>query len=301
MSTTDAPEMIGGLPIDHVAGAVLYNAEQRVRGCSKPIRLVGSTTRIDATTGQVLSSYSSAQEVDGITYVRCGDRRAQRCESCSREYKGDAWHLLQAGLAGNEDKGVPTTVTDHPGVFATLTAPSFGAVHGRRRGGLCCADPRRDRPVCEHGRPLYCLARHGHDDDRLGEPLCADCYRYTDHVLWQWHAPELWRRYTQLLRTALARRAGLTGKAFKQRARLAYTKVVEFQARGVIHVHVVVRLDGPEGPSSPPEVDLDADDIAAAIHEVAAVQRLRPGCGRGDRSGSTLEWGRPRWRRRIGC
>jgi hypothetical protein len=134
--------------------------------------------------------------------------------------------------------------------------------------------PRRDRPVCEHGRPLYCLARHGHDDDRLGEPLCADCYRYTDHVLWQWHAPELWRRYTQLLRTALARRAGLTGKAFKQRARLAYTKVVEFQARGVIHVHVVVRLDGPEGPSSPPEVDLDADDIAAAIHEVAQAQRL---------------------------
>ena len=105
--------------------------------------------------------------------------------------------------------------------------------------------------------------------DRLGEPLCADCYRYTDHVLWQWHAPELWRRYTQLVRTALARRAGLTGKDFKERARLAYTKVVEFQARGVIHVHVVVRLDGPDGPESPPLVGLDADDLAAAIHEVA--------------------------------
>lgn len=270
--TTTAPGLIAGMPIDDVGGAALHNAEQRVRGCSRPIRLVGSTTRIDTATGQVLSHYSSANEVDGITYLRCGDRRAQRCESCSREYKGDAWHLLAAGLAGNEDKGIPTTVTTHPAVFATLTAPSFGPVHGRRRGGLC--RPRRDRPVCEHGRPAYCLGRHGHDDDRLGEPLCPDCYRYTDHVLWQWHAPELWRRYTQLLRTALARRAGLTAKAFKERARLAYTKVVEFQARGAIHVHVVVRLDGPDGPESPPLVDLDADDIAAAIHDVAQAQRL---------------------------
>ncbi len=263
---------IAGMPIADVGKAALYNAEQRVRGCSRPIRLVGSTTRIDTATGQVLSSYSSANEVDGITYVRCGDRRAQRCESCSREYKGDAWHLLHAGLAGNDDKGIPATVTTHPAVFATLTAPSFGPVHGLRRGGLC--RPRRDKPVCEHGRPLYCLGRHRHDDKRLGEPLCADCYRYTDHLLWQWHAPELWRRYTQLVRTALARRAGLTGKAFKERARLAYTKVVEFQARGVIHVHVVVRLDGPDGPESAPLVGLDADDLAAAVHEVAGRQRL---------------------------
>ena len=160
-------------PSPELLGAVAReDAERRTRGCSRPVRLVGSTTRIDPTTGAVIERYGSARELDGITLVRCGDRRAARCESCSREYKGDAWHLLSAGLVGG--KGAPETVADHPTVFATLTAPSFGAVHGRRQGAPCRA--RRDRPVCPHGRPLYCLHRHGEDDRRLGEPLCAACY-----------------------------------------------------------------------------------------------------------------------------
>ena len=151
----------------------LADAERRTRGCARPVRLVGSTVRINRATGQVLDRYSSAQELDGISWVRCGDRRAARCESCSREYKGDAWHLLSAGLVGG--KGAPETVAEHPTVFATLTAPGFGPVHGRRRNAPCRA--RRDRPVCPHGRPLYCLHRHREDDRRrLGEPLCGDWY-----------------------------------------------------------------------------------------------------------------------------
>ncbi|MGH9260518.1 MAG: replication initiator, partial [Acidimicrobiales bacterium] len=68
-----------------VIGAVARDdADKRVRGCSRPVRLVGSTIRIDAATGQVLDRYSSSQELDGYTWVRCGDRRAARCESCSR-------------------------------------------------------------------------------------------------------------------------------------------------------------------------------------------------------------------------
>ncbi len=38
------------------------------------------------------------------------------------------FHLIRAGVA--DGKGVPETVADNPLVFATLTAPSFGAVHG---------------------------------------------------------------------------------------------------------------------------------------------------------------------------
>ena len=30
----------------------------------------------------------------------------------------------------------------------------------------------------------------------LGQPLCRDCYDYASHVVWQWWAPELWRRFT---------------------------------------------------------------------------------------------------------
>jgi hypothetical protein len=259
-------------PAPLLLGAVAReSAEKRVRGCARPVRLVGSTTRINAATGEVVSVYGSAQEIDGYTWVRCGDRRAARCESCSREYKGDAWHLLSAGLIGG--KGTPESVTTHPTTFVTLTAPSFGPVHGRRRGAPCRA--RRDKPVCPHGRPLYCLHRHRDDDRRLGEPLCADCYDYVGHVLWQWHAPELWRRFTIALGRTLARNAGVSRRFFARHlARVSYTKVAEFQARGLIHVHAVMRLDGPTGPESPPRVDVDALDLGAAIATAARAVRL---------------------------
>ena len=106
------------------------NAESRGRGCSRPVRLVGSTAVVDRRTGEVRHEYSSVQELDGVTYVKCGNRRAEVCPSCSREYKGDAWHLLLCGLAGG--KGIPASVAEHPCTFGTFTAPSFGPVHGVR-------------------------------------------------------------------------------------------------------------------------------------------------------------------------
>src|SRR4029079_377586 len=165
------------------------------------------------TTGEIHEQYSSASELDGHTYVRCGNRRASVCPTCSHEYKGDAWHLLVCGLAGG--KGVPATVAKHPCTFATLTAPSFGPVHGLRQKGPCRG--RRDHPVCAHGRPLWCAKRHHEADPQLGQPLCWECYDYTGHVLWQWHAPELWRRFTIALQRRLAAECGLSVKAFRGR------------------------------------------------------------------------------------
>ena len=140
-------------------------------------------------------------------------------------------------------------MAEHPCTFATLTAPSFGPVHGTRQKGLC--RPRREKPVCPHGRPLWCTQRHHDDAPRLGEPLCPDCYDYTAHVIWQWHAPELWRRFTIALQRDLAHRAGLSVATFRKECKISYSKVVEFQARGVIHVHVPIRLDGPKAPTAP--------------------------------------------------
>ncbi|WP_091761804.1 replication initiator [Pedococcus cremeus] len=37
---------------------------------------------------------------------------------------------------------------------------------------------------------------HGDDDPGVGQPLCPDCYDYAAQVVWQWWAPELWRRFT---------------------------------------------------------------------------------------------------------
>jgi Replication initiator protein, pSAM2 len=270
MPGVSAPAATVEVPWTAFGEAARQDAERRARGCARPVRLVGSTTRYRASKGEVIERYSSGDELDGFTWVRCGNRRARRCESCSREYKGDAWHLLTAGLVGG--KGAPETVGLHPTTFLTLTPPSFGPVHGLRQGAPCRA--RRDRPVCPHGRPLYCLHRHGAGDRCLGEPLCADCYDYLGHVLWQWHAPELWRRFKIALDRTLGRMAGVSRQDFPDLARVAYTKVVEFQARGLIPVHAVVRPDGPTGPDTPPGIPLDVHQLGDAITAAAGAVRL---------------------------
>lgn len=249
-------------------------AIERAGGCARPVRLQGSTSLVDTATGEVVERYSSDDELDKQTYVRCGNRRARVCPVCSQEYKGDAWHLLVCGLTGG--KGVPAAVAQRPCTFATLTAPSFGPVHGRRRKGPCRA--RRDKPLCPHGRPLWCHRRHGEDDPQLGQPLCGECYDYTGHVLWQWHAPELWRRFTIALHRRLAARVGLSAKAFRRHCRIAYSKVVEFQARGLVHVHVPIRLDGPDGPDGDAcDLPLTTTDLEDAICEASAAVRLDVG------------------------
>jgi hypothetical protein len=269
-----------------LAEAGLERAERRASGCSRPVRLRGETGLVDTRTGEVQVSYSSRQELDGHTYVRCGNRRASVCPSCSEEYKGDAWHLLVCGLAGG--KGIPASVAHRPCTFATLTAPSFGPVHGTRRKGPCRA--RRDKPFCPHGRPLWCNHRHQPGDAQLGMPLCLECYDYTGHVLWQWHAPELWRRFTIALQRRLAQITGLTVTAFRDRCRIAYSKVVEFQARGLVHVHVPIRLDGPEGPDGPAtDLPLDVGDLEDAVRHAAAVVRLEVVLR--DGTGYRLGWG----------
>ncbi len=250
-----------------LAVAGLEDAERRAGGCAQPVRLRGQKRLVNTSTGEVTTLHDSAGELDGVTYVRCRDRRVSRCPSCSAEYKGDAWHLIMCGLAGG--KGIPASVAEHPCTFATLTAPSFGPVHGLRAKGPCRA--RRDRPLCTHGRPLWCAKRHQPEDPELGQPLCMDCYDYTAHVLWQWHAPELWRRFTIALQRELARKVGMSVARFRKACRISYSKVVEFQARGVIHVHVPIRLDGPDGPDGAgPGPELTTTDLEEAIVRAAA-------------------------------
>ena len=142
-------------------------------------------------------------------------------------------------------KGVPETVAEHPLVFLTLTAPSFGPVHSRRvvDGKARRCRPRRDGEVCPHGVSLACVEVHDEDDPRLGEPICAECFDYEHAVLWNALAPELWRRTAIQLPRELARllrRLADSGCG----VRVSYVKVAEFQRRGALHFHCVLRLDG---------------------------------------------------------
>ncbi|MGW0071543.1 replication initiator, partial [Streptosporangium sandarakinum] len=152
-------------------------------GCRQPIHLRGRVDHIDRATGELLHRYSTRTEPDGVLRVPCKTRRATRCPACAETYRADTYQLIRAGLTGG--KGVPETVTAHPCLFVTLTAPSFGTVHTRREsnGKTLPCHARRDAVTCPHGRVISCTARHASDDERLGEPLCPDCYDYTGSVL----------------------------------------------------------------------------------------------------------------------
>ncbi|WP_167536388.1 replication initiator protein RepSA [Streptomyces ficellus] len=248
---------------------------RRTGGCANPIHLTGWTITKEKATGEVLHRYSTEDEPGGRLRLACGNRRASRCPACAWMYAADTYHLIRAGLAGDQDKDVPATVRDHPRVFATLTAPSFGPVHNRPDTGRC-----------------RCGTQHQADDHALGTPLNPDTYDYAAAVLFNNYAGALWQRFTNRLRREIAARAGLTQRELKEAARVSYGKVAEFQKRGAVHFHAVIRLDGPDGPEDPPPAwatgQLLTDAIRAAVaHPYTTV--TVPAAA--DQPARTLRWG----------
>lgn len=262
--------------------------------CARPVRLTGNSTTIDTTTGEVLGSFSSADAPLGVLYRACGNRRADVCPACSRVYARDTFAMIRAGLVGG--KTVPTQVADNPLLFVTLTAPSFGYVHGPRphagqpTGGRC--RPRDRATRCTHGRPVGCMNVHGPDDPNdtaNGSAMCPDCYDWDSAVIWQWWAPELWRRTTIALRRSLASTLGVPESRLRSVASLQYAKVAEYQTRGLVHFHALIRLDGPDGPGSP--APLDGDQLATITQQaVRAVTYTAPGVDPDDVD-RVLAWG----------
>ncbi|KUN98050.1 plasmid replication initiator protein [Streptomyces caeruleatus] len=237
-----------------------------IGGCAHPIYLSGSTLTLNPVTGEVVSSYSTADEPAERLAVRCGNRRASVCPTCSYLHAGDTYQLMRAGLSGG--KGVPGAVTERPRLFVTLTAPSFGPVHHAIEGQRC--RPRRDDPVCEHGRPLGCGRIHGEDDRLVGLPLCPDCYDYVGHVLWHAHAGRLWNLFTTAVRRSLASAGAIPRSKLGEHLVVSFAKVAEYQKRAAIHFHGVVRLDGPDGPGSAPAAWAGEELLTDAVTRAAA-------------------------------
>jgi hypothetical protein len=253
--------------------------------------LRGRVDHIDGATGELLHRYTTVHEPGGVLPIACKTRRASQCPPCAEVYRDDTYQLIRAGLSGG--KGIPGAVATHPCVFTTLTAPSFGPVHTHREtnGRPLPCRPRRRGGTCTHGNRTSCPQIHARDDSRLGEPFCHECYDYTGAVLFNASAPELWRRFTISLRRALAREAGLTGKAFAAQARVSYAKVAEYQRRGVVHFHAVIRLDGSTGPTTPPPAWATPGLLTAAIDQAARNVRLDTPVAPG-LPARTLAWGR---------
>ena len=244
----------------------------RTGGCSSPIRLEGESVAVSAGSGAVLARRSTRSEAPGFVLVACGNRRESRCPPCSERYRRDAYFLVAAGLAGNEARGVSASVASHPLVFATFTAPSFGAVHRRvvDAGGVRRCRPGGELETCEHGVSLCCRKRHPEGDLRIGQAFCPACYDYDAAAIWNANLGALWRRTITYLPRELAALGGLSVAALRSQVRVAYAKVAEFQARGAVHVHAVIRLDGPDGPDTAPAGGATAQRLAEAVARTAA-------------------------------
>lgn len=148
--------------------------------------------------------------------VRCGSRARSVCAACAEIYRGDWAAIARSGVFD------PAS-----GAFRfyllTLTAPSFGRVHRVLRSG----QPRR----CK------CGETHGPGDaEWRGVPLDAESYDYAGQVAWNRDAGLLWDRTRRRLRDRWAS--------------VEFFIVREWQDRGVLHVHVLVRIDRAEGPDS---------------------------------------------------
>jgi hypothetical protein len=239
---------------------------EAVGGCARPVKLFGRLREVDTRTGLILS------REDRSVWVRCGTRREAACPSCSARYEADAYHLVRAGLSGDEDKGVPVSVATRPTAFVTLTAPSFGPVHNR-----------------PGTRPCACRSWHREDDPKLGTPINPAGYDYEAAVLWNNHASGLWADFTRRLRRALAHAGGLTVREAAEVVCLSYAKVAEYQRRGQVHFHAAIRLDGHGGCGAEPPAWATADVLADAVRVAATGTEVD--AERADRTRLVLKWG----------
>jgi hypothetical protein len=264
--------------------------------CAHPVRLRGRVEHADQGTGELREVYTTEREPDATLLKACGNRRASVCPSCSATYQADQFQLLAAGLRGG--KGVPETIAEHPRLFVTFTAPSFGKVHSRKARGrlvLPC-HPYRQGQTCPHGQRAGCWHRHEEDDPRLGEPLCPSCYQAGAQVLWNALAGRLWSRTTIYLYRALARLVGLSEGELRRLVRVSFAKVAEYQRRGAVHFHAVIRLDAATAcrcPNciAPPPAGFTAELLEAAVRQAAATVTVL--CPPVDDQGMTLTagWG----------
>jgi hypothetical protein len=157
--------------------------------------------------------------------------------------------------------------------MATLTAPSFGLVHTirDRDGGCPCGD------------------RHSPEEEMLGTPIDPASYRYEEQAAWNHLAPTLWKRTVQAIRRRLARELGVPRNQLGELVRVRFVKASEFQRRGVVHYHVVIRLDGPSDPGSEPPARCTAAMLERVIRSVVHEAALSPPPLCGDRP---IRWGR---------
>jgi hypothetical protein len=98
---------------------------------------------------------------------------------------------------------------------------------------------------------MSCGQRHPDGDPAIGQPLCPDCFDYPSAVLFNASVPALWNQTARAIPQAIARELGISRRQLRGTLRVSFGKVIEYQYRSLIHLHAVIRLDGPAGPGDP--------------------------------------------------
>ena len=87
--------------------------------------------------------------------------------------------------------------------------------------------------------------------------------------------PALWRATRDRLESAIALAAGLTVAALRRQVRVSFVKVAEMQRRGLVHLHLVIRVDGRDQAGEPAAApawaagELVADSLRAVVASVS--------------------------------
>ena len=168
-------------------------------------------------------------------WVRCGSRVKSLCESCAELYRLDWAAIARSGVFDGP-------IEQFKFYLLTLTAPSFGAVHR----------------VPKSGKALQCKcgATHSPEDAGLrGVPLDKTSYDYSGQVAWNRDNGILW--------TNTVRRIRDRWDSFE------FFLVREWQDRGVLHLHVIVRISRHEAPS--PEALKEVARSATATSKIDGV------------------------------
>lgn len=160
-------------------------------------------------------------ETAGGFLVRCGSRRVAVCPSCAEMVRGDWATIARSGVFD------PPAGKRFRFYLLTLTAPSFGSAH---------AIPNAAKG--HEARRCRCGARHTEADAALsGVPVDPDAYDYAGTVAFNYGFGRLWNNTKTRLRDAWES--------------LAFFAVREWQDRGVLHLHAIIRIDACEaGPPS---------------------------------------------------
>lgn len=209
--------------------------------CRHPIRLRGYA--IAGPDGDRKVVFSSASLPDGVMLKACGSRSELQCPSCAAIYRGDSRHLVRAGLEGG--KGVDEAVATHPAVFLTLTAPGFGAVHGTQAGSACHT-AHQPAIQCRHGRPLSCTTVMESPTSWSAVPSAPIVT--TTSALFCRTPPRPSYGDGPPSTSNASSPPSSDAHRFRRPAPFASPRVgvADFQCRGLVHLHAVVRADGPD-------------------------------------------------------